>query len=158
MLTAPPASDQQLPEVFTQFQDIEKYFRLGLEGRFREYRNFYQDNRLTLTKKEIKEAKDMDRSLYAIEYDRAFDRQKYVRPESISHFLWTNGGNLNGSRESLISIIAQSMLKVHDGIKLWFFHPGWKKKRVDWRTNMDKFAFLGQNDYFDLSSNLTLHE
>ena len=139
-----PAGNESQPERFEAFAKIEKYFRLGLEGRFREYRNFYVDNRLALTKKEIKELKDNDRQLYAIEYDRAdstgrIDKQKYVRPDSVAGFLWPSANNLNGSRLQILNIIAQAMHKVHDNIKPWFFHPDWKKSREIWRTKVTRF-------------------
>jgi hypothetical protein len=93
-----------------------------------------------MTKKEIKESKDIERTLYAVEYTGPFDKQKYIRPESVENFLWTNqmGHKLEvcGSEKNLISSISNAMLKVNDGIKLWFFHPDWKRKRVQWRENV----------------------
>jgi len=93
-----------------------------------------------LTKKEIKEVKDMDRSLYAIEYNQAHDRQKYIRPESIKTYVWPAEQNICGSKNHLINCLVQAMRKVHDDIKSWFFHPNWKEKRVHWRSNMDKYV------------------
>lgn len=102
-------------EQFAQLSKVSKFFRLGLEGRHREYRNFYDNNKLALTKKEISEAKVMDRSLYQLEYHQAIDRQKYIRPEMVMGYLWPmplNGpGNVPGTHERLLRCISSAFHK-----------------------------------------------
>ena len=114
----------EVVEQFKEFAKISSFFRLGLEGRHREYRNFYDNNKLALTKKEISESKVMERSLYQLEYHQAIDRQKYIRPEMVTGYLWPmslNGpGTTAGTHDRLLRCISSAFHKglVHINILL----------------------------------------
>ena len=57
-------------QIFPEFETISRFFRYGMEGRFRRYINHYIDNDLALTKKDHQDKKTSERELYKFEYER----------------------------------------------------------------------------------------
>ena len=129
-------------ETFSEFDKISNFFRAGMEGKFRSYRNFYVDNPLALNRKDINEIKNNERLLYLREYEK----QKYIRPEYISRYLWPMDNSYIGGNTSrdvkmvedvFLSNISQGMITVVEDIKFWFFHPNWKKIATKWRHDVE---------------------
>ena len=57
-------------QTFDEFKSIARYYRYGMEGRFRRYLNNYIDNDLALTKKDHQDKKTTERELHKFEYER----------------------------------------------------------------------------------------
>ncbi|CAG5114179.1 Oidioi.mRNA.OKI2018_I69.chr2.g8245.t4.cds [Oikopleura dioica] len=124
-------------EEFPEHAKIETTFRLGLERLV--YQNFYYENRQAMNKRELKEIKDFEGKLYAMEYAGNWDRQKFVRPENINRILWSSNKVAGiGVMERLIREIVDTMRKLSEGFSKWYFHPDWMQKRMDWRQKLNQ--------------------
>jgi len=122
-------------EEFPEHAKIETTFRLGLERVV--YTNFYHENRQAMNKRELKEIKDFEGKLYAMEYAGNWDRQKFVRPENINRILWSNNKVAGlGIMDRITRELIDTMRKLSEAIAKWFFHPDWIQKRVDWRQKL----------------------
>ena len=86
---------------------------------------------------ELKEIKDFEGKLYAMEYAGNWDRQKFVRPENINRILWSNNKVAGlGIMDRITRELVDTMRKLSEAIAKWFFHPDWIQKRVEWRQKL----------------------
>ena len=101
------------------------FFKLGLDGTFRSYRNVFADNTLAQNKAQKADERDRRRHLsskYYVSADRSAPGQY--------EFRWH--GQLLGVAKSLMATVKGGIVELEKTIHPALFHPAWSANRAAW--------------------------
>nr|CAB3226119.1 nucleosome-remodeling factor subunit NURF301 [Phallusia mammillata] len=94
-------------------------FKLGEDGGYKQYKNYYVENTLALNKYQHKEDKDRDRHV----------GYKFSIGGPVE-FEWT--GDTYGSREEIVHTLRSALFRFEQQIPLCFMHSKWEQYRKMW--------------------------
>ncbi|XP_069982461.1 nucleosome-remodeling factor subunit NURF301 isoform X1 [Penaeus vannamei] len=104
-----------------QLQSNDHLYRLGCDGKYKNYVNQYSTNALALNKLQHNEERDKRRHL----------SHKFSLTSN-ADFKWN--GVLYGNKESLVSTLRHSVLALEQNISVHLFHPHWPNIRKAWNV------------------------
>lgn len=96
-------------------------FKLGMEGRYKNYVNQYSTNPLALNKNQAAEERDRKRHL----------SHKFSLTGT-AEFKWS--GNTYGNRTVVLQTVRSTLLQLHSQVPAMFMHPNWSTMRKPWIT------------------------
>ncbi|XP_061568415.1 nucleosome-remodeling factor subunit BPTF isoform X2 [Cololabis saira] len=99
--------------------NLNNFFKLGQEGKYRVYHNQYSTNLLALNKHQHREDHDKRRHL----------SHKFSLTTT-SEFKWN--GNIYGSRTLTISTLRLTIIQLETNVPGPFMHPNWASHRTNW--------------------------
>ncbi|KAK8737064.1 hypothetical protein OTU49_004783, partial [Cherax quadricarinatus] len=104
-----------------QLQSTAEVYRLGCDGKYKNYMNQYSCNTLALNKLQHNEERDKKRHL---------SHKFSLTPNA--EFKWN--GVLFGNKESLISTLRHTILALEQNVSVHLFHPHWPSIRKSWNS------------------------
>ncbi|XP_045626029.2 nucleosome-remodeling factor subunit NURF301 isoform X1 [Procambarus clarkii] len=104
-----------------QLQSNAHLYRLGCDGKFKNYVNQYSSNTLALNKLQHNEERDKKRHL---------SHKFSLTPNA--EFKWN--GVIYGNKESLISTLRHTLLALEQNVSVHLFHPHWPNIRKAWNV------------------------
>ncbi|XP_019588438.2 nucleosome-remodeling factor subunit BPTF isoform X14 [Rhinolophus sinicus] len=99
--------------------NINNYFKLGQEGKYRVYHNQYSTNSFALNKHQHREDHDKRRHL----------AHKFCLTPA-GEFKWN--GSVHGSKVLTISTLRLTITQLENNIPSSFLHPNWASHRANW--------------------------
>uniref|UniRef100_A0A8C3CVZ0 Bromodomain PHD finger transcription factor n=1 Tax=Cairina moschata TaxID=8855 RepID=A0A8C3CVZ0_CAIMO len=99
--------------------NINNYFKLGQEGKYRVYHNQYATNSFALNKHQHREDHDKRRHL----------SHKFCLTPA-GEFKWN--GSVHGSKVLTISTLRLTIIQLENNIPASFLHPNWASHRSNW--------------------------
>ncbi|XP_031210307.1 nucleosome-remodeling factor subunit BPTF isoform X3 [Mastomys coucha] len=99
--------------------NINNYFKLGQEGKYRVYHNQYSTNSFALNKHQHREDHDKRRHL----------AHKFCLTPA-GEFKWS--GSVHGSKVLTISTLRLTITQLESNIPSSFLHPNWASHRANW--------------------------
>uniref|UniRef100_A0A803Y2H1 Bromodomain PHD finger transcription factor n=1 Tax=Meleagris gallopavo TaxID=9103 RepID=A0A803Y2H1_MELGA len=99
--------------------NINNYFKLGQEGKYRVYHNQYATNSFALNKHQHREDHDKRRHL----------SHKFCLTTA-GEFKWN--GSVHGSKVLTISTLRLTIIQLENNIPASFLHPNWASHRSNW--------------------------
>ncbi|XP_006146839.1 nucleosome-remodeling factor subunit BPTF isoform X2 [Tupaia chinensis] len=99
--------------------NINNYFKLGQEGKYRVYHNQYSTNSFALNKHQHREDHDKRRHL----------AHKFCLSPA-GEFKWN--GSVHGSKVLTISTLRLTITQLENNIPSSFLHPNWASHRANW--------------------------
>ncbi|GFN96955.1 nucleosome-remodeling factor subunit bptf-like [Plakobranchus ocellatus] len=96
------------------------YFKLGSEGKYKQYQNQFTTNTLALNKHQHNEERDKRRHL----------SHKFSLTQN-SDFKWN--GNILGNRMSTLATLRLTITQLEGGIQTPFLHINWPNHRQNWQ-------------------------
>ncbi|GFR88529.1 nucleosome-remodeling factor subunit BPTF-like, partial [Elysia marginata] len=96
------------------------YFKLGSEGKYKQYQNQFTTNTLALNKHQHNEERDKRRHL----------SHKFSLTQN-SDFKWN--GNILGNRMSTLATLRLTIMQLEGGIQAPFLHINWPNHRQNWQ-------------------------
>uniref|UniRef100_A0A8D2JFA9 Bromodomain PHD finger transcription factor n=1 Tax=Varanus komodoensis TaxID=61221 RepID=A0A8D2JFA9_VARKO len=99
--------------------NINNYFKLGQEGKYRVYHNQYATNSFALNKHQHREDHDKRRHL----------SHKFCLSPA-GEFKWN--GSVHGSKVLTISTLRLTIIQLENNIPSSFLHPNWASHRSNW--------------------------
>ncbi|NXU03297.1 BPTF factor, partial [Buphagus erythrorhynchus] len=100
-------------------RNINNYFKLGQEGKYRVYHNQYATNSFALNKHQHREDHDKRRHL----------SHKFCLTPA-GEFKWN--GSVHGSKVLTISTLRLTIIQLENNIPASFLHPNWASHRSNW--------------------------
>ncbi|XP_023675299.2 nucleosome-remodeling factor subunit BPTF isoform X2 [Paramormyrops kingsleyae] len=99
--------------------NLNNYFKLGQEGKYRVYLNQYSTNTLALNKHQHREDHDKRRHL----------SHKFCMTPA-GEFKWN--GSVHGSKVLTVSTLRLTIIQLENNIPAPFLHPNWASHRSNW--------------------------
>uniref|UniRef100_A0AAZ3R912 Bromodomain PHD finger transcription factor n=1 Tax=Oncorhynchus tshawytscha TaxID=74940 RepID=A0AAZ3R912_ONCTS len=123
--TSPPSSESEVALLGTVRKDLtvkgnlNNFFKLGQEGKFRVYHNQFSTNTLGLNKHQHREDHDKRRHL---------SHKFSLTPAG--DFKWN--GSIHGSKVLTISTLRLTIIQLETNVPAPFLHPNWASHRTNW--------------------------
>ncbi|XP_029621597.1 nucleosome-remodeling factor subunit BPTF isoform X7 [Salmo trutta] len=123
--TSPPSSESEVARLGTVRKDLtvkgnlNNFFKLGQEGKFRVYHNQFSTNTLGLNKHQHREDHDKRRHL---------SHKFSLTPAG--EFKWN--GSIHGSKVLTISTLRLTIIQLETNVPAPFLHPNWASHRTNW--------------------------
>uniref|UniRef100_A0A8C7FYX1 Bromodomain PHD finger transcription factor n=1 Tax=Oncorhynchus kisutch TaxID=8019 RepID=A0A8C7FYX1_ONCKI len=123
--TSPPSSESEVALLGTVKKDLtvkgnlNNFFKLGQEGKFRVYHNQFSTNTLGLNKHQHREDHDKRRHL---------SHKFSLTPAG--DFKWN--GSIHGSKVLTISTLRLTIIQLETNVPAPFLHPNWASHRTNW--------------------------
>uniref|UniRef100_A0A673WSW1 Bromodomain PHD finger transcription factor n=1 Tax=Salmo trutta TaxID=8032 RepID=A0A673WSW1_SALTR len=123
--TSPPSSESEVARLGTVRKDLtvkgnlNNFFKLGQEGKFRVYHNQFSTNTLGLNKHQHREDHDKRRHL---------SHKFSLTPAG--DFKWN--GSIHGSKVLTISTLRLTIIQLETNVPAPFLHPNWASHRTNW--------------------------
>ncbi|KAM9472506.1 nucleosome-remodeling factor subunit BPTF-like isoform 17-T17 [Salvelinus alpinus] len=123
--TSPPSSESEVARLGTVRKDLSvkgnlnNFFKLGQEGKFRVYHNQFSTNTLGLNKHQHREDHDKRRHL---------SHKFSLTPAG--DFKWN--GSIHGSKVLTISTLRLTIIQLETNVPAPFLHPNWASHRTNW--------------------------
>ncbi|KAM4663574.1 nucleosome-remodeling factor subunit BPTF [Discoglossus pictus] len=112
-------SRQSTRKEFIMKGNVNNYFKLGQEGKYRVYHNQYTTNSFALNKHQHREDHDKRRHL----------SHKFCM-SPIGEFKWN--GSVHGSKVLTVSTLRLTIVQLENNILSSFLHPNWASHRSNW--------------------------
>ncbi|XP_052347263.1 nucleosome-remodeling factor subunit BPTF-like isoform X8 [Oncorhynchus keta] len=123
--TSPPSSESEVARLGTVKKELtvkgnlNNFFKLGQEGKFRVYHNQFSTNTLGLNKHQHREDHDKRRHL---------SHKFSLTPAG--DFKWN--GSIHGSKVLTISTLRLTIIQLETNVPAPFLHPNWASHRTNW--------------------------
>nr|XP_029481521.1 nucleosome-remodeling factor subunit BPTF-like isoform X9 [Oncorhynchus nerka] len=123
--TSPPSSESEVARLCTVKKELavkgnlNNFFKLGQEGKFRVYHNQFSTNTLGLNKHQHREDHDKRRHL---------SHKFSLTPAG--DFKWN--GSIHGSKVLTISTLRLTIIQLETNVPAPFLHPNWASHRTNW--------------------------
>eukprot|EP00063_Salmo_salar_P074206 XP_014049041.1 PREDICTED: nucleosome-remodeling factor subunit BPTF-like [Salmo salar] len=123
--TSPPSSESEVARLGTVRKELtvkgnlNNFFKLGQEGKFRVYHNQFSTNTLGLNKHQHREDHDKRRHL---------SHKFSLTPAG--DFKWN--GSIHGSKVLTISTLRLTIIQLETNVPAPFLHPNWASHRTNW--------------------------
>nr|XP_029492681.1 nucleosome-remodeling factor subunit BPTF-like [Oncorhynchus nerka] len=123
--TSPASSESEVARLGTVRKDLTEkgnlnnFFKLGQEGKFRVYHNQFSTNTLGLNKHQHREDHDKRRHL---------SHKFSLTPAG--DFKWN--GSIHGSKVLTISTLRLTIIQLETNVPAPFLHPNWASHRTNW--------------------------
>ncbi|XP_064843918.1 nucleosome-remodeling factor subunit BPTF [Oncorhynchus masou masou] len=123
--TSPPSSESEVALLGTVRKELavkdnlNNFFKLGQEGKFRVYHNQFSTNTLGLNKHQHREDHDKRRHL---------SHKFSLTPAA--DFKWN--GSIHGSKVLTISTLRLTIIQLETNVPAPFLHPNWASHRTNW--------------------------
>nr|XP_046160318.1 nucleosome-remodeling factor subunit BPTF [Oncorhynchus gorbuscha] len=123
--TSPASSESEVARLGTVRKDLtvkgnlNNFFKLGQEGKFRVYHNQFSTNTLGLNKHQHREDHDKRRHL---------SHKFSLTPAG--DFKWN--GSIHGSKVLTISTLRLTIIQLETNVPAPFLHPNWASHRTNW--------------------------
>ncbi|XP_038836332.1 nucleosome-remodeling factor subunit BPTF-like [Salvelinus namaycush] len=123
--TSPPSSESEVARLATVKKELtakgnlNNFFKLGQEGKFRVYHNQFSTNTLGLNKHQHREDHDKRRHL---------SHKFSLTPAG--DFKWN--GSIHGSKVLTISTLRLTIIQLETNVPAPFLHPNWASHRTNW--------------------------
>ncbi|XP_045069264.1 nucleosome-remodeling factor subunit BPTF-like isoform X4 [Coregonus clupeaformis] len=123
--TSPPSSESEVARQGTVRKELtvkgnlNNFFKLGQEGKFRVYHNQFSTNTLGLNKHQHREDHDKRRHL---------SHKFSLTPAG--DFKWN--GSIHGSKVLTISTLRLTIIQLETNVPAPFLHPNWASHRTNW--------------------------